>query len=1437
MNISISESGSVSMSMNIDFRLYAKFRNEQICTDTLSKITVIYDEDEECSLLDIAKAFRTSELMKLLSKHDPMVYAFDTVTAPEGESFCFVHNVYGSEQEALLALAVFGRAIIELAEDDVALIIDMTDYDNEYFGNHIMYYLGGELDEVKQYTVRGVAGSSHHGIEISDFNKMLRGADITPAQQRYLKEIAPEPHPTDLMDSHKWWSKKKHFGAHINNTYDDEYDNDDEDINDEDYDSNYDDVYNAVFDKPFIKPTYKRPKTLQIGTISVKVPDHMNYITKSELNGECSSMDELRSNYECVIASDDYDDSLVRHKDVPFGLNIDVSAKSELPEIWNAGKDKAKMALTNFVKQIGLTYHGKENPVSVVKQDDEFMILFSKGRESDDTKNYWISYFAVIAYGTLTYSCNIFINSKKGTKKNYEEAVKEFLEKITPVSGKKKNEYEQQKSREKLGAFAGENGKIDAFKVALLYSEDVIFNNDDEIVEEDDKKVMTGLQVNADSPYADAMIQQIDNISAEIKQLSVFLENNKKLRIPEQKVDPEILKAAKNMPLSGLSVFELMAWHMIKLSALEENKYLAIVDCNLIKGIPEFYGYLGEIIKTFRKYNSIKGDFDVLAVSCINMDSPIENDVEAPVNGADEYHSVYLFGIKEKIDSVKNGVSESELSLDDFGFGEVDFENSEEVIRSLISEYERSKKLFDDGDGNATGETTEYNMPDEPKSELELEARRKAQLKRGFDALEDGEWDEADDFFEAVLNYDAECAEAYLGKFLADNNAHSLQSFKDKNVALARKEINKIILSKDKTSGKKNKTVTACEVDNAFINDVIKRFAVEKGEEELKADNIRRRFEFDRTYTSCLERIKSYKDTFTKDIDKDRNLTKAIRYGNDKIKDDIDQFKKSFAELFEKYISDEKEKDSNKQAEISDGYRKHLEMVSSDIQAIHDNFIEKQSSTYSRLKEKTDAIINGKETYIESVAVNTINELKGLNGYEDSDALAEKLDEEIKYEKAKSTFVSSSRIEQYIVARDLFQKVEQYKDSPEYISKCDSAITEIKSKKEEEYKAEQDRIRKHKRKKKVVVFVVLFSIIAVVAAIIIYARVIYPSNKYEHGLTALENGEYDEAIKTFEELNDYKDSVDMVKESKYQKAMYRLENKDYDAAIKMFTELDDYSDSDMMAKESKYQKATDLFEDGQIFDAYILFGKIEPYKESSTMRKTLNDSIVSEFESLISESEYEEVKQIIKQYSLEDIYTEDYVDFLEGKKYFEEAVVIDDKIEIDVGKLEKAEVKFSRNDYYEAGKYYDASRLMLKLEKECVSKDDISELVDINNIPQCKEVLNKIYEVIDSFKGSIYSNKRDDARYYNEIKDFSYDGTVTRENYYLDYGKNEYTRSKSESHMVFIMSNGKLKLEGLDTDDWQADGMIYYDSVDCFLTDLYAEYNEIVDYAACKRIN
>ena len=50
-----------------------------------------------------------------------------------------------------------------------------------------------------------------------------------------------------------------------------------------------------------------------------------------------------------------------------------------------------------------------------------------------------------------------------------------------------------------------------------------------------------------------------------------------------------------------------------------------------------------------------------------------------------------------------------------------------------------------------------------------------ALLKRGYLALEDGEWEAADGFFEEVLNQDAECAKAYLGKLLASSRIKTVE--------------------------------------------------------------------------------------------------------------------------------------------------------------------------------------------------------------------------------------------------------------------------------------------------------------------------------------------------------------------------------------------------------------------------------------------------------------------------------------------------------------------------------------------------------------------------------------------------------------------------------------------------------------------------------------
>ena len=56
-----------------------------------------------------------------------------------------------------------------------------------------------------------------------------------------------------------------------------------------------------------------------------------------------------------------------------------------------------------------------------------------------------------------------------------------------------------------------------------------------------------------------------------------------------------------------------------------------------------------------------------------------------------------------------------------------------------------------------------------------------ALLKRGNMALEDKEWDAAKEFFDQVLNMDAECAEAYLGLAMVEEKVNILKDFIYKN--------------------------------------------------------------------------------------------------------------------------------------------------------------------------------------------------------------------------------------------------------------------------------------------------------------------------------------------------------------------------------------------------------------------------------------------------------------------------------------------------------------------------------------------------------------------------------------------------------------------------------------------------------------------------------
>ena len=78
---------------------------------------------------------------------------------------------------------------------------------------------------------------------------------------------------------------------------------------------------------------------------------------------------------------------------------------------------------------------------------------------------------------------------------------------------------------------------------------------------------------------------------------------------------------------------------------------------------------------------------------------------------------------------------------------------------------------------------------------------------------------------------------------------------------------------------------------------------------------------------------------------------------------------------------------------------------------------------------------------------------------------------------------------------------------------------------------------------------------------------------YEKAEKLLESEEYEGAIKNFEEVEDFKDSKEKIKEAKYELAVQYFENKDYGRSKQVFEELEDFKDSKEKVKEAKYELA------------------------------------------------------------------------------------------------------------------------------------------------------------------------------------------------------------------------------------------------------------------------
>ena len=185
-----------------------------------------------------------------------------------------------------------------------------------------------------------------------------------------------------------------------------------------------------------------------------------------------------------------------------------------------------------------------------------------------------------------------------------------------------------------------------------------------------------------------------------------------------------------------------------------------------------------------------------------------------------------------------------------------------------------------------------------------------ALLKRGNMALEDGEWSKADEFFEQVLNQDAECGAAYLGKFLAKARRANVQTY-----------VQSICVGITADAPTK-RNAEACAEDQAFIDACIRNYQVP---EYYTPMDIRTALRFDRGY--CADRAAYFRDAQKQTmqrLDDDRNFARAEKFANGETKAQCEALRTGLTDALRQQEQEAEQEAAAEKQRITEAYRAFL---------------------------------------------------------------------------------------------------------------------------------------------------------------------------------------------------------------------------------------------------------------------------------------------------------------------------------------------------------------------------------------------------------------------------------------------------------------------------------------------------------------------------------
>ena len=439
-----------------------------------------------------------------------------------------------------------------------------------------------------------------------------------------------------------------------------------------------------------------------------------------------------------------------------------------------------------------------------------------------------------------------------------------------------------------------------------------------------------------------------------------------------------------------------------------------------------------------------------------------------------------------------------------------------------------------------------------------------ALLKRGNMALEDGDWEKADGFFEEVLNLDAECAEAYAGKFLARNWQKSLENYVQQRL--------------NTTSEDSSEFLEAQKPDEAHIKAAVQRYAVPG---YLKTEELEALYVFDLSYASFLAARKAQSVEGKRAFDTDKLLSRAFRFAKGAYKETLEKTRKAYFDALDARMTEAERADEASIAKVKKSYAEHLKQAEEKAAQLYQEAAARREQDYKaacemqnnaktredfrRAAEKFKSIGDYADCYARVEACCSEVERLTNEARARSKAEAEKAASAQKRRKiiistvavlaVSLTLATVLLLTQVILPQRDYRAAEALLGAGDYDGAAD-AFAALG-----DYKDAAERVQ---------------------------------ATYYAKAEAFLAAGDYDSAVATFAALGD----EEQVQATRYTQAEVLLATGDYDGTVKALSAAGDYKDAAGKLKQVFYSWGEALLSEGNAARAAMVFSKAGDYLDA-----------------------------------------------------------------------------------------------------------------------------------------------------------------------------------------------------------------------------------------------